>query len=47
MRDLEFRLAHDVSASLAPPAGPDQPPIPIKETITRVSLLRSEAGPGS
>ena len=30
---LEIRLAHAVSASLAPPANPDQRPIPIKDVF--------------
>jgi hypothetical protein len=41
MWDLEIRLAHAVSASLAPPANPDQPPIPIKGSVTHVCLLRT------
>jgi hypothetical protein len=40
MWDLEIRHAHAVSASLAPPANPDQPPIPIKGSVTHVYLLR-------
>jgi len=43
MWDLEIRFAHAVSASLAPPAHLDQPPIPIKESVTHVGLLRSAA----
>jgi hypothetical protein len=41
MRDLEIRLAHAVSASLAPPANPDQPPIRIKGRVTHVLALQA------
>ena len=40
MWDLEIRLAHAASASLAPPANPDQAPIPGKGSVTHVCLLR-------
>ena len=39
MWDLEVRLAHALippSAGLAPPANPDQPPIPRKERVTHL-----------
>ena len=36
MRDLEIRLAQAVRASLAPPANPDQPQIPIRGIVTHL-----------
>ena len=39
MWDLEIGLAYAVSASLAPPANPDQLPIPIKGSVTHLRLL--------
>jgi hypothetical protein len=38
MWDLEMMLAHVIppSAGLAPPANPDQAPIPIKASVTHV-----------
>ena len=44
MRDLEIRLAYAVIppwAGLAPPANPDQRPIPTKGPVTHVCLLRT------
>jgi hypothetical protein len=43
MGDLEIRPAYVVSASLARPANPDQPPIPIKGSVTHVCFLRTAA----
>ena len=44
MSDLEIRRVQAASASLAPPANPDQPPIPIKGRVTHVYLLHKPAG---
>jgi hypothetical protein len=39
---LEIRLAYAVSASLATPANPDQPPIPLKGSVTHMSVYFAE-----
>ena len=47
MWDLEIRHAYAVippSAGLAPPANPDQRPIPGKGSVTHDSLLRIRIG---